>query len=189
MKWEEALYRCKILATRQDRDNWEIGEIADSVETIYGDKTLERLAELSGLNYNTMRNCRTMYRAWMNKQKPRNTSVAMALARHPDREYIVAKEPHMSQKEAILTMQLWRERTSAGRYRDMVVHKLVKELCQKFNSVLIRNSKEYDLIKELARYKETDFEYIFKVISSMSDLRARLDDAIKVINNPHHDHD
>jgi hypothetical protein len=188
IRYEEAVREGKQIAASMHRDNWRLGEIANQIETIYGNKTLERYADDIGLSYETVKYCRAVARGWPHhNRRPRTWSVAKALLKHPDKYYIIEKEPEISVKQAVLAVESWKERRSVGRYRDMVVHKLVKDLCQRFNSILIRGSKEYDLIKELARYNETDFEYIFKVINSISDLKARLDDAIKVINNPHHD--
>ena len=188
MRYEDAVREGRQIAGKIHGYQWRLGEIADQLETIYGSKTLERYAEDIEMSYETVKVCRSVFRAWPHHNKrPRNWSVAKVLVKYPDKHYLIEKEPDITVKQAVLAVESWKERRSVGRYRDMVVHKLVKDLCQRFNSILIRNSKEYNLIKELARYNETDFEYMFKVITSMSDLKARLDDAIKVINNPHHD--
>jgi hypothetical protein len=81
------------------QDNWLIGEIADSVEPKYGDDTLGKLAEESGVSFSTIKNCRNVWRAY-DEKVPRGTnwSVCREFASQPDRFELI--EHQWSVREA-----------------------------------------------------------------------------------------
>lgn len=82
--YEDAVNRLRQLA----RTNWEIGEIADRVEPKYAEQTLQRLAKESGVEYELLRRCRDVFRAWPESAKriaDLSWSVHMIFAAQPDR--------------------------------------------------------------------------------------------------------
>jgi hypothetical protein len=85
-----------------NKDQWRLGELADGVATDYGEKTLKSYADDIRINFNTLRNYRSMYRKWPNKDtRPKSTAVAKALAAYPDREDIIKKYPDMTEAMAL----------------------------------------------------------------------------------------
>ncbi len=60
ISYEQAVSQLQVIA----RNNWKIGEIADKVPPKYGEQTLQSLADESGVAYETLVNCRRVYRAW-----------------------------------------------------------------------------------------------------------------------------
>jgi hypothetical protein len=84
----------KALAELQhlSRNNWRIGEIADRVEAKYGEQTLQHLAEDSGIDYEQLKNCRTVWRAWpeLGERSPDLPwSVHRVFASQPDRRELI----------------------------------------------------------------------------------------------------
>jgi hypothetical protein len=89
------------LITCLDAGQMRLGEIADRLETKYGDSTLVRFAEAIGTNVNTLQNYRSVYRTW--HEDPRvisfpKFSVAKALVKHPERARIVADHPEITER-------------------------------------------------------------------------------------------
>jgi hypothetical protein len=187
MKYQEAVREGRILAESVDRNNWRLGEIADQLEPVYGDKTLERFADDIGMNYQSLKYCKATYRAWPHhNRRPKTWSVAKALIKHPQKYHIIETEPDITVSQAILAMEQFKERRSVGKYKDYVIHKIVADLVKIFNGLLAEDSSETKLLKELILYNETDLEYIKKVVFSMHDARERIDNAIKMIQNPNY---
>lgn len=184
MKYEEAVRLGRMIVREFDKNQWQLGELAHSLEPLYGKKTLERYSDDIGINFHSLRNCRTVYRAWMKSNYKPNFSVAKALAKLPNKEMIVRREPEITVREAILTARLHKDRTSEKKYRDMVIHRIVARLCRITNRFLDQTSEEAKLIKELVHYESMDMEYLLKVQKALHDARNRIDDAMLIIMNP-----
>ena len=184
MKYEEAVERGRIIVRDFNRNQWQLGELAHSLEPIYGKKTLERYADDIGINYASLRLCRTVHRAWIRSNFKPNFSVAKALMKVPNREMIVRKEPEITVREAILTAKSYRERMMSKKYKDMVVHRIVNKLSRIANKFLDQTSEEKKLIEELAIYEHIDMEYILKVEHSFHECKKRIDEALAIIVNP-----
>lgn len=88
--YEDAVKKLEEIA----RNNWTIGEIADQVELKYGEGTLQRLAEESGIEYKTLLNCRTIWRAWPESSRRREISWAVhgEFASQPDRAELIKQQ-------------------------------------------------------------------------------------------------
>jgi hypothetical protein len=102
----------KILANIEkvsDAGHLRIGEIADKLETKYGDRTLAKFAEAIGKSPSCVKRWLSVYRAWKNTQivatwpqsKTPPYSVLRELQDIPDREQIILDDPKMTVREAI----------------------------------------------------------------------------------------
>ena len=79
----------------------ELGELAHSIETKYGEGTLKDFSKLIGVDYNTLKGCRTVHRGWKNSPvKPRKYSVAKALASFKDKDEFIKTWPNATEEEA-----------------------------------------------------------------------------------------
>jgi hypothetical protein len=101
----------KILATIEkvsDTGHLRIGEIADKLETIYGDRTLAEFAKRIGKSPSCVKRWRSVYRAWKDTQIGATWpqlktpySVLRELQDLPDREQLILNDPKMTVREAI----------------------------------------------------------------------------------------
>jgi hypothetical protein len=95
-----------------DRNDWRLGELADRVEPIYGEKTLARFAAEIGQAHCTVKRRRTTYRAWKAIGDPglplTSYSVLRALETHPDRARLVRENPAMTKGQATRLMKAHR---------------------------------------------------------------------------------
>ena len=80
-----------------------LGELADGLKPIYGQQTLARFAKKIGLSADRLNRCRSVYRAWKNKEikgpSPK-FAVLQALQGHPEREEIIKNKPNLTVREA-----------------------------------------------------------------------------------------
>jgi hypothetical protein len=87
-----------------ERGQLRLGELADKLQTIYGDRTLSKFAVDLGVAKCTLDRYRTVYRAWEGKLAPGPISVPYSvlreLATHPDRERIIRDDPQITKREA-----------------------------------------------------------------------------------------
>ena len=107
ISFDEAVREGKdIQAKRQEaeRSQLRLGQIADTVEPKYKDRTLAKLAEKIGIESNTLNHYRTVYRAWKGILPPAAKSTSFAvlqvLASHEDRVALITAEPNMSKRRA-----------------------------------------------------------------------------------------
>jgi hypothetical protein len=79
-----------------------LGELADGLKPIYGDKTLARFAKKIGLSADRLNRCRSVYRAWkgIEAPSPKSDGVARALQAHPNRAEILKNNPNLTVREA-----------------------------------------------------------------------------------------
>jgi len=118
--FEDAVRECKKIRVQiegrnedTERDHFRIGEIADKVETKYGDRTHAKLAERSGFASSCLKRYLSVYRAYkgtsIGAPGPQSVSysVLRELAMLDDREKIIRDNPDITKREA---EQLRRER-------------------------------------------------------------------------------
>jgi hypothetical protein len=88
----------------------ELGELADRLETKYGDKTLERFAKDIGIGAARLKRCRSVYRAWKGKEAPGAPfAVAKELEAHPLRDEIIRERPNLTKRQARSIMRAHRQ--------------------------------------------------------------------------------
>jgi hypothetical protein len=103
IRWDAAVREGKQIIERSVRDQLRLGEIADKVETRYGENTLEKLAVAIGVAPCTLERHRSVYRAYKDTKPapgPVSYSVLRALQDHPDRVELIQANPKMTQSEA-----------------------------------------------------------------------------------------
>jgi len=124
--FENAVRECKEIRARievrnedTERDHFRIGEIADKVQTKYGDRTHAELAKRSNIAYSCLKRYLSVYRAWKGTPfgAPGPQSVSYSVLRElaalpegaglPNREQIIRDNPDITKREA---EQLRRER-------------------------------------------------------------------------------
>jgi hypothetical protein len=93
----------KLAATLKsgDKAEWELGKLADQLE-LKGE-TLASFAEEIGLKADRLNRCRSVYRAWKDKDKkgvPPKFAVLQALQAHPLRDEIIKENPDLTQRQA-----------------------------------------------------------------------------------------
>ena len=73
-------------AKARDVDHMRWGEIGANVKTVYGGKTLNKLSQITGIKYASLKCDVAVYRAYDSELVRRLTfSLAQALTAHPDR--------------------------------------------------------------------------------------------------------
>jgi hypothetical protein len=139
----------EAIATNQ----YNLGELADSIEPKYGKGTLEQFAGLIGTDYNTLKGYRTVWRKWKDSPvKPRTYSLAKALASYKDKDWYIENWPEETEKQARADVRRWKneakiEAEKKG-YDLPKVMALLNDLANK------RTRWEHDL-DLLATHKET----------------------------------
>jgi hypothetical protein len=93
--YDEAVVEGKTIVGGIHRNQWRLGELANFIEPKYGEGTLAKFAEEIGVRYTTLKNCRSVFRAWpeLDFRKSISFSVANMLRAHPDREAILRDNP------------------------------------------------------------------------------------------------
>jgi hypothetical protein len=125
----------KEIVEREGRDQMRLGELADRLETKYGEGTLKKFADAIGVAQCTVKRRRSVWRAWKGAPAPHSISYAVAqeLEAHPDRVAIVAENPKLTRaaarrlkqehkgtaKPKTELMDEWQEDTD-GWFRDVV---------------------------------------------------------------------
>ena len=92
-----------------ERGQLRLGELADNLEPKYKDRTLAKFAAEIGVAKCTLDRYRTVYRAWRGKLAPGPNLVPYAalreLAKHPEREQIIARYPAITKRDALDLMR------------------------------------------------------------------------------------
>jgi hypothetical protein len=100
IKFDVAVREGKQIVARIDGDQLRLGELAERLEPIYGERTLQRFAQQIGVAACTLKRRRSVFRAWIGAPAPQSYSVAQELAAHPDRAEIVRANPNITKLEA-----------------------------------------------------------------------------------------
>jgi hypothetical protein len=91
----------RALVEKISTSQLELGELADKVEKNYGDDTLGEFAHAIGIEYDTLKGYRYVWRKWKESAvKPRNFSLAKALASYKDKDSYIQEWPNASEKKA-----------------------------------------------------------------------------------------
>jgi hypothetical protein len=89
-EYDDLLIRGRSLQRMVSSHQIEIGELADQVDTQYGQETLLQYAADIGIDYATLKNYRTTYRSWKNEpRRPKSYSVARILNRYPHKQELL----------------------------------------------------------------------------------------------------
>lgn len=127
--YDEAVHEGQQLLQRIENTQLRLGEIAHRVEPRYGDQTLARFAEAIGIDPESLKRYRSVYRAWADIRAPGpilTYAVARELAGHPDREAIVAAQPAITKRQAQQKMLEYRSLDGVARQRRLL--KLAREV-------------------------------------------------------------
>jgi hypothetical protein len=111
----------KRLAKQHSTNHDALGELANKIETKYGDGTLEDFAEAIGIAYSTLKNCRHVHRKWKaSPVKPKSFSVAKALASYKDKDEYISSHPSATEKEARTFVRAARELDRERKDKEML---------------------------------------------------------------------
>jgi hypothetical protein len=69
MDWETLIFEGMEARQTKDKAQWKLGDLALQVDTAYGGHTLETYAEQIGIEYNTLRQYRTVAAAYQNDER------------------------------------------------------------------------------------------------------------------------
>jgi hypothetical protein len=98
---ETDVRRGKELRNNISQNQVNLGELADGIETKYGEGTLEEFAEAIGVDYNTLKGYRYVHRRWKSAtSKPRTYALAKALASYKDKDWYIENWPDATEREA-----------------------------------------------------------------------------------------
>jgi hypothetical protein len=100
--YDEAIDEAKEILARTDKDQIRLGELADKVQPLYGDRTLASFAKQISIAPCTLARYRSVYRAWAEIEAPGPVSYAVRreLQDHPDRAEIVKEQPNLTKAQA-----------------------------------------------------------------------------------------
>jgi hypothetical protein len=103
----------KLAATLKSGDAAEmkLGELADRLQPKYRDETLARFAEDIGLEADRLNRCRSVYRAYKDKDikgPAPKFGVLQALQGHPKSDEIIKNDPNLTREKARTLMQDYR---------------------------------------------------------------------------------
>jgi hypothetical protein len=105
-KFWAAVNEAKKLLTEIDDRWWRLGELADGVETVYGEKKLAKFANELKLSPCTVERHRDVFRAWRGNAAPgresfpQSYSVARELQALDDRFDLIEANPNITKREA-----------------------------------------------------------------------------------------
>jgi hypothetical protein len=111
ISFDEAVAEGKaIIAKIEEAEHGQLrlGELADQLETQYGDRTLAKYAKALNIAPCTLKRYRDVYRAWKGKiSAPGRLSYAALreLATHPDRAEIIREQPTLTKNVAQAIMR------------------------------------------------------------------------------------
>lgn len=122
----------QILADIDTPKQMQIGELADQVQKVYGEKKLKQFAKAIGISEGTVERYRSVWRAWSTKPKsapePKFYSVAKALEAHPDRFDLIKQNPDMTKDDADKKMKALRKKTKARSWQQEKRDNIKKQL-------------------------------------------------------------
>jgi hypothetical protein len=149
----------KQIVAYDNKGQWRIGEIADSIETSWGGGQLAKYAKEIGLASYTVDRRRLTYRAWEpyisapGAEKPLY-SVARELADLPDRFEIIKNNPKLTKAEAV---KIKRERNGKVPAQKPKADSLAESI-QKMRRVMLEVVKTIERETKIAENGEIDPE-------------------------------
>jgi hypothetical protein len=127
-EYKDAVRETKQIFKQEHEGRWRILELADGLETKYGEATLEHFAEDTGQCPRTLARHLSVYRAWQGEDAiayqtrtgkeaapPESFAVAQELQAHPDRFQLVKDWPDMPTRQA---RKLSGKRKRKGKRKD-----------------------------------------------------------------------
>jgi hypothetical protein len=109
---EEDVERGRFLVDLIAGNQYHLGELADSIEPKYGKGTLESFAEAIGIEYNTLKGYRTVWRKLKGASvRPHNYSLAKALVSltTAEKEWYLENWPNETEKQAREDVRTWKK--------------------------------------------------------------------------------
>src|SRR5437660_653857 len=107
--YDEAVREGKeiVAQTESSQGRLRLGELADQLQTSYGEQTLKRFAKDLGIASCTLARLRSVHRAWAEIEgpAPQFYSVAQVLQAHPNRAAIVKANPQITKRQAMKLMR------------------------------------------------------------------------------------
>jgi hypothetical protein len=187
--WDEAVERGKILHYMAERYQMKLGHLASKVATAYGEETLNEFADKIEIPFETLKRYRSVCRAWEKEGRhPQRYSVARALARIPEKDQVfeslideLGGEGIVTEKAALQAAKDYRERRSAGKYKDFPLHKAVSRACRILNAILDVDSELQKVLYDVKEHENIDYEYIHKVDDALERAIERLNEARKAL--------
>ena len=130
ISFEDAVAEGKALIASADRNDWRLAELADQVDTIYGENKLAEFATKIGLAHCTIKRRRSTFRNWKDILKgdpgllsSLSYSTARELETHPDRARLIKENPKMSKRQATACMKAFHnkpESQTKRRWNDLL---------------------------------------------------------------------
>lgn len=113
--YKKTLAEAKAILARYETDWSRLAELADQVDTVYGERRLAKWAAEAGISACTAKRQRSTLPAYtsIGAPAPRLYSVAQALQAHPDRVEILKENPKLTKVEALKAMRVYRKRQKA----------------------------------------------------------------------------
>jgi hypothetical protein len=187
--WAEAVERGRYLHNISEHYQMKLGHLASKVATEYGEETLQNFADEIEVPFETLKRCRSVWRAWEKEGRhPFKYSVARALARIPEKDQIWMSlieerggEGLVTEKAALQAAKDYRERRSAGKYKDFPLHKAVSRACRILNAILDEDSELQKLLDDIQSYETRDHEYTHKIDDALEGAIERLTEARKAL--------
>jgi hypothetical protein len=180
---DEAVEEGKRLIKDLEANQMRIGEIADRLESKYGESTLARYAQIMETNVNTLQNYRSVYRTWHEDPKVKGFpkfSVAKALVRHPDRAKIVEERPDITEREAKEETKKFKgEQAAYPQYTNQAMHKLTKRIVTRLNAFLKERSVIDQMLDVVIIQNTLDMEYVEKIIFALNRANDRVVGALQ----------
>jgi hypothetical protein len=125
------------------KDQMRLGELADEVQTTYGQRTLAKFAKKIGIASCTLNRYRSVYRAWdgegIQAPGPVSYAVLRELQAHPGRAAIVEKNPTMSKREA---RELAQEDKHKGQAKKQKASDWEKADCKRYLAGIVELARE-----------------------------------------------
>jgi hypothetical protein len=109
---EEDVERGQFLVEQTAGNQYHLGELADSIEPKYGKGTLESFAEAIGIEYNTLKGYRTVWRKWKDASvRPHNYALARTLVSLTtgEKDWYIENWPNETEKQARADVKRWKE--------------------------------------------------------------------------------
>ena len=116
---EADIARGRTLVQNISDNQYALGALADSIDTSYGDDSLGDFADAIGIDYNTLKGYRYVWRRWKDfPVKPRTFSLAKALASFKGRDWYIEKWPNETEEQAREDIRRWKKEERDRKERE-----------------------------------------------------------------------